>query len=108
MLAIAGLGMVTSVQSQSRSGPEAAVSLQLFQFKPSPVEVKAGTAVTWTNGDDIEHTVTSGRPSGKDGRFAGKLTGKGASFSTTIREPGRYPYFCERHESMVGELRVEP
>jgi plastocyanin len=40
--------------------PTPAVEIRLFQFKPGAVEVKAGTAVTWTNGDDIEHTVTSG------------------------------------------------
>src|SRR5262245_1203453 len=56
--------------SQNRPGnPDAIVTIQLFQFKPVPLEVKAGTPVTWTNQDDILHTVTSGSPEQRDHRF---------------------------------------
>jgi len=82
------------------------VAVQLFQFKPSPVEVKAGARVTWTNRDQIEHTVTSGAPAAKDGRFDARLAGPGATFSVTFSERGTYRYFCDRHNSMVGEIRV--
>lgn len=115
-LALAALVVLTGVPgfasgSQSgageTTGKDAAVSIQIFQFKPTTIEVKAGTRVTWTNGDDIEHTVTSGAPEKKDGRFDSKLNGKEATASITFTKPGTYPYFCDRHQSMRGEIRVK-
>ena len=88
--------------------PTPAVEIQLFQFKPGAVEVKAGTAITWTNGDDIEHTVTSGDPEHRTGRFDQRLSGRGSTTTIKLNEPGVYPYFCDRHPSMRGEVRVNP
>lgn len=82
------------------------VTIQTFQFKPAKLEVKAGTQVTWTNQDDIRHTVTSGTPEKKDGRFDAPLAGKDKSFSFTFSQPGTYVYFCDRHEHMQGEIQV--
>jgi plastocyanin len=88
--------------------PTPAVEIQLFQFKPGAVEVKAGTAITWTNRDDIEHTVTSGDPEHRTGRFDQPLAGRGSTATIKLGEPGVYPYFCDRHPSMRGEIRVNP
>ena len=82
------------------------VEITLFQFKPEQLEVPAGTVVTWTNHDDIEHTVTSGEPERRDGRFNTPLNGKDARGTVTFTQPGVYPYFCDRHQSMRGEIRV--
>ncbi len=87
------------------SAAEGAVTIKLFQYRPGTLTVRAGTRVVWTNGDEIEHTVTAGTPE-QHGRFAAKLDGKGASTSVTFGEPGVYPYFCERHQHMRGEIRV--
>jgi len=90
------------------AGPQSGstVTIQTFQFKPAKLEVKAGTQVTWINQDDIRHTITSGAPEKKDGRFDAPLPGKGKSFSFTFSQPGTYSYFCERHEHMRGEIEV--
>ncbi len=88
-------------------GTAATVTIQTFQFRPTPLEVKAGTAVTWTNADDVQHTITSGTPDDRDGRFDGTLAGKNATFTHTFSQPGRYVYFCDRHRFMRGELRVD-
>lgn len=82
------------------------VAIQLFQFSPSPVTVAAGTRVTWTNRDDIDHTVTAGEPDRRSGQFDLRLSGVGASGSVTFNERGVVPYFCDRHRSMRGEIRV--
>jgi plastocyanin len=82
------------------------VAVKLFQFQPAQLTIKAGTTVTWTNEDDIGHTLTSGTPDGKDGRFDMRLGGKGASFSFTFTQPGTYTYFCNRHQSMQGQINV--
>jgi plastocyanin len=50
------------VAQPATSGNGAGVVIQTFQFQPTPLAVKAGTLVTWTNNDDIEHTVTAGTP----------------------------------------------
>jgi plastocyanin len=65
---LAGSGIATATPTQ--------VAVQVFQFRPGQLEVKAGTRVTWTNGDDITHTVTSGAPEQRDGRFAERLEGR--------------------------------
>jgi plastocyanin len=82
------------------------VSIRLFQFRPARIEIAAGTKVTWTNEDDIVHTVTSGTPDTQPGSFTRRLDGKGAVASVEFSRPGIYPYFCERHRAMRGEIRV--
>ena len=82
------------------------VTVQLFQYRPGVREVKAGSRVVWTNQDDIEHTVTSGTPEKRDGRFDVRLTEKGANGGVEFGTAGVYPYFCDRHQSMRGEIRV--
>ena len=94
----AGLGL-------AQSPPEVAV--QLFQFRPDVREVTAGTRVTFTNRDDIEHTVTSGTPEQRNDRFDVRLAGKDAQGAVAFERPGIYPYFCDRHPSMRGEIRVK-
>ena len=83
------------------------ITIRLFQFQPSQLDVKAGTTVTWINQDDIIHPLTSGTPDKPDGRFASRLSGKEGAFSFTFAEPGTYPYFCNRHHSMTGQIRVK-
>jgi plastocyanin len=101
-------GYSASIQASvgESSDGNASVSIQTFQFRPTPIEVRAGARVTWTNQDDILHTVTSGTPESRDHRFEAPLDGKGASSTMTFTQAGSYPYFCDRHQSMRGEIRV--
>jgi plastocyanin len=93
--------------SPAPSGAGNAVTAKLFTFAPTPLPVKAGTKVTWTNDDQILHTVTSGSPPGSgDGVFNGQMDGKGASFSFTFERPGVFRYFCMRHIQMTAEVDV--
>jgi len=87
------------------AGPE--IAIRLFQFRPGSLPVTAGAHVTWTNGDDIAHTVTAGTPDQPRTDFRATLDGKGTSTSVTFPQPGVYPYFCERHHHMRGEIRVD-
>jgi len=90
----------------AQAAPSAAVTIQTFQFQPGDLAVQAGTRVTWTNQDAITHTVTSGTPETRDGRFNSPLAGQGTTFAYTFTQPGTYPYFCDRHQSMRGQIRV--
>ena len=87
--------------------PQQGVTVQTFQFKPTPIEVPAASKVTFTNQDDITHAVTSGTPESRDGKFSHQLAGKGATATVELTQRGVYPYFCERHRSMRGEIHVK-
>jgi plastocyanin len=90
------------------AAPEGAVEVRVFQFRPGALEVERGTKVTWTNADEIGHTVTAGTPEAPSaGGFDLKLDDKGARASAEFRTPGAYPYFCRRHNAMRGEIRVK-
>ena len=69
---------------------------------PERLTVKAGTTVTWTNRDDIPHTVAS-----KDRLFKSKVMDTDESYSFTFSTPGEYTYFCSLHPHMTGTIVVE-
>ena len=104
-MALVVSGLILGAATPGRTQP--GVSVQLFQFKPGQLEVQTGTRLAFTNQDDIGHTVTSGMPEQPDGSFDVRLDGKGAAASVELREPGVYSYFCRRHQSMRGEIRVK-
>jgi plastocyanin len=104
VLAVLGLIALTS-PAGGQSDPTVAV--QLFQFRPGTLAVKTGARVIWVNADDIGHTVTAGAPERREGHFDLPLPGKGARAAVTLKAAGRYPYFCERHPHMRGEIRVD-
>jgi len=90
------------------AGDTVAADIKTFQFQPKVIEVHAGATVTWTNQDNIEHTITSGTPDAPDGAFASDPFGKGKSFTTTFDKPGEYSYFCSKHKSMHATVKVLP
>jgi plastocyanin len=103
-VALVLLGLPASTFPQG--GAAATAAIRVFQFQPGALEVRPGTRVTWTNQDDITHTVTSGMHGTPDGRFDVLLGGKGTTGRATFAAPGVYPYFCVRHTSMRGEVVV--
>ena len=104
MLVASGLMMSTvSVMSKAAAAPPAAsVQIGNFTFNQAVVTVKPGTTVTWTNGDDIPHTVVS-----KDGLFKSKVLDTGDRFSFTFAKPGQFGYFCSLHPHMTGTIIVK-
>ena len=82
-------------------------------YSPNPIIVETGNTVTWTNMDNIVHTVTSGEPNTVN---AGELFDSGLtalimpskSFSYKFIHPGEFSYFCRVHPTMVGDVNVLP
>lgn len=101
-----GGGADTAQDGREAERDPAAVAIKGFIFKPSPLEVEAGAEVTWTNQDQILHTVTAGAPGTETGVFNQELPERGAVFGFTFEDPGTYPYFCARHNSMTGTVNV--
>jgi plastocyanin len=83
--------------------PPFQVKIQNFVFDPRPLTVPAGTTVTWTNEDDIPHTVTT-----EDRRIKSPVLDTGDKFSFTFDKPGSYTYFCSLHPHMTGTVVVLP
>lgn len=82
--------------------PAAAVQIDNFTFKAPVLTVKPGTTVTWTNRDDIPHTVVS-----KDGVFKSKVLDTGDHFSFTFAKAGQFGYYCSLHPHMTGTVVVK-
>ena len=103
-LATAGLMLSTAAVMTSAAPMPAAASVQIanFTFKAQVVTVKPGTTVTWTNADDIPHTVTS-----NNGLFKSKVLDSGDKFSFTFAKPGQFGYFCSLHPHMTGTIVVK-
>jgi plastocyanin len=79
------------------------VNIDNFSFSPATITVKAGTTVTWTNRDDIPHTVVADDKQS----FKSKVLDTGEKFTFTATKPGTYGYFCSIHPKMTGTLVVE-
>lgn len=78
------------------------VRIEDFAFAPANIVVEAGTTVTWTNYDDIGHTVTSDEGDALDS----PLLDDGKTFSRTFDTPGEYAYHCTPHPNMKGLVTV--
>ena len=78
------------------------VKIDNFSFGPGALTVPAGTTVTWTNRDDIPHTVVSTK-----GAFKSKVLDTDEKFSFTFSKAGSYPYFCSLHPKMTGKVVVQ-
>jgi plastocyanin len=94
-------GSVTRAQ-QNTSTME--VKIDNFSFAPVTLTVPTGTAVTWTNRDDIPHTIVS---TDDPKAFKSKVLDTDEKFSFTFSKPGTYPYFCLIHPKMTGKVIVQ-
>jgi len=77
------------------------VWMQNTAFNPSTITVDAGTTITWTNKDNMTHTVTSGTPGNPNGIFNSGNMGNNATFSFTFNTAGTYSYYCIPHSSSM-------
>jgi plastocyanin len=97
-LAAAGLLAFASFPAHAQ---EIKVTIDNFTFTPAELNLKVGDSVTWTNHDDIPHTVVSA------GKFRSKALDSDDSFTFTFTAAGDYRYFCSLHPHMTGMIKVE-
>lgn len=98
--AIAGAVAVGTIFA-SKTPAATEVKIDNFSFAPQTVTVQAGTAVHWTNRDDIPHTVVS-----EDKSFKSKVMDTDEDFTYTFTKPGTYSYFCSLHPKMTAKVVV--
>jgi plastocyanin len=77
------------------------IKIDNFTFAPTTLVVRKGTRVTWTNRDDIPHTVVE-----NDKLFKSHVLDTGENFTFTPTRPGAYKYYCSIHPKMTAELVV--
>jgi plastocyanin len=87
-------------------GAEAAsVDIPEIAIEPADITVKAGTTVTWTNSDDIPHTVT--KEGGPGAEFDSGDLDPGSTFEQTFDAPGKVDYVCTIHPGQAGTVTVK-
>jgi len=92
---------VLTAAAQSKSAP-ADVTIDNFSFSPAELKVPVGATVTWTNHDDIPHTVVS-----TDKVFKSKVMDTNEQYSFTFASAGTFTYFCSIHPKMLAKVIVE-
>jgi plastocyanin len=99
----AGFAVMAMDFSTVMAAPESAeMKIDNFTFAPQSLTIKAGTTVTWTNEDDIPHTVVATAKA-----FKSKVLDTDDKFSFTFTTAGSYEYFCSLHPHMTGTIVVE-
>lgn len=110
--AIIGLGGLEWWRSQQAAQQRAAIALpptqgvtelaiSNFAYGPAHVQIRAGTTLTWTNADNVEHDVIL-----LDGSGRSPMLGNGQGFSHTFTTPGTFQYVCSDHPFMIGQVTV--
>ncbi len=103
LLVIVALAVLSAIKvpAGTATGAES-VKIDNFSFTPQTLTVRPGTKVTWTNKDDVPHTVTS-----VDKKFKSSVLDTDQQFAYTFSAPGTYSYFCSVHPHMTGKIVVK-
>lgn len=78
------------------------VTIENFQFSPTPLTIKKGDTVTWTNRDSVSHTVTSDI----GGELSSGTLNTDNSYIHTFNTAGTFNYHCNFHPSMHGTVII--
>jgi plastocyanin len=78
----------------------ASVAISGFSFQPGNVTIRQGGTVTWTNNDNVAHTVTF-----SDNTGSAQLQ-QGGTYSRQFNTTGVYNYRCSIHPYMTGVVTV--
>jgi plastocyanin/uncharacterized membrane protein YozB (DUF420 family) len=103
----AGAGAAPAPAAPAPAQP-LSVNMTNFAFGPRELTVKAGTAVTFVNGDRATHTATA-----DGGQFDTGNIAAGNSGSITLTQAGTFRFFCKLHgaaggQGMSGTVTVQP
>ena len=90
------------IPSAAETSDTGKIVVRDFMFSPSPLTVKTGSTVTWTNMDDEPHTVVS-----DSGVFKSGGMDTNESFSYKFDKPGTYHFTCSIHPRMTGTVVVK-
>ena len=94
---------ITDVPLDAEAGAAAKheIAVDNFSFSPAMASVPVGSTITWTNHDDVPHTVVA-----TERQFKSPVLDTGEQFSHRFDAPGSYAYFCSLHPKMTGRIVV--
>jgi plastocyanin len=88
----------TGTSGAPSSANVTSIDIHNFMFQPNPVHVKAGQAITVTNQDGTDHSLTADNASFDTGVFSS------GSKTITITKAGTYTIHCRIHNFMTGTI----
>lgn len=99
----AGLATGAAVTQQVAAVQPVAITIDNFTFSPAEITVPVGAVVTWSNHDDIPHSIV-----GPNGAFRSAALDTDESYSFAFKTAGTFTYFCGLHPHMTGKVIVKP
>jgi plastocyanin len=97
-----GLLAIVGPVSAANRGVSIGEANQCYFFAPKTQYANTGDTVTWTNGTDEAHTVTSDSGSELD---SGEVA-DAATFEHTFAAEGTFAYHCTIHQYMTAKVVV--
>jgi plastocyanin len=102
LLGAAGFGWShAAAPAHAADKPQVTVNIANFMYDPDPLQIAAGTVVTWVQNDSSRHSATD-----DNGAFDTGLMPQGGSGSVEFDFAGAYTYTCSIHPFMHGEIDV--
>jgi plastocyanin len=86
----------------ARSNVAAELKIDNFKFGPEKLAVAKGTDVTWTNEDDIPHSIVLTALGVRS-----KVLDTDKAFTYQFDKAGTYSYICGLHPFMHGQVVVK-
>jgi plastocyanin len=102
VVGILGLFALAGPASAANRGVRIGEADERYFFGPQTQYANVGETVTWTNGTDAPHTVTS--DSGSE--LASGNLADGDTFDHTFAAEGTFAYHCTIHSYMKGKIIV--
>jgi plastocyanin len=102
VLALIAIVVRLRVAARPANASSVEVNIDNFTYSPTSLVVRVGTQITWTNRDDIPHTVVE---NGKV--FKSKVLDTNEKFTFRPEKAGTYKYYCSIHPKMTAEVVVE-
>jgi plastocyanin len=98
-----GAPLARGARGTAKAQPNGSIDavIEAFAFEPKRIEANVGQAVTWTNHDPAEHTVTE-----EGGGFDSGTMAANGTFTRKFDGPGEFRYICALHPGMTGMVVV--
>jgi Icc protein len=100
-IAITDVPLEESTQASAGAPGDHEVVLDRRRFTPAITAVPVGATVTWTNRDDLPHSIVSAEQ-----HFTSPVLDTNQRFSRRFDTSGTYTYFCSLHPKMTGQIVV--
>ena len=90
------------IPAAARSDDSATVKIDNFKFGPDKLMITKGAEVTWTNDDDIPHSIVLTALGARS-----KVLDTDKAYSFQFDKAGTFTYICGLHPFMHGTVVVK-